>query len=241
MRVQRLFPTILLCAAAVAAFAADESDGTRFHFDALRYPTVQKELELSPQQAAEINSLVKSYDDAFWKLALQGTLPDPQNVTEQERIRLIQAWNRERAPRFRRVTAQFASRFEKLLDVRQRQRLRQIDWQIGWKRTGGRVLQDAELVSAIGLSDQQRARLRAIDDEFRDKEVHLIYSDGAREGSPDGPKVIAAMERLYPDWNETMARVLTQEQRHKLEVRLGKPTDMPRLLKEIEQRQTINK
>ena len=100
---------------------------------------------------------------------------------------------------------------------------------------------DPELADEIGLSEKQRVQLRTINDAYQDKEEHLIYSDGVREGSPDLPKTLAAMERLYPEWNEAMARVLTAEQRHKLDAALGKPADVSRLRKEMEPVKGISK
>lgn len=164
---------------AVAPVSTVTAGGPAFHFESLRYPLVQKELGPSRRQVIEINLRLKSYDDAISRALREGSLPDLKNVTEQERIRLMQASNKEGSLRNWKVMQQFADRFDNLLDARQRLRLYEIDWQVGWKTTGGRALADSELAELIGLSREQRTQVQVINDAFKDKEDHLIYSDGA--------------------------------------------------------------
>jgi hypothetical protein len=215
---------------------ADDRGEKPFRCYMLQYPTVQKELELSAEKSAEINALSKACDAALWKQVLQGSPPDLKNVTGEERIKRIQESSRADTRRNRKLLAEFVPRFEKQLDSGQRQRLRQLDWQFGWRTKGGRALRDPELEEAIGLSEKQRGQLVVIDDKFKDKEDHLLYST-APQGSPEESKVIAEMERLYPDWNQAMAALLSKEQRQKLEAAMGKPIDVPQLLEEMKQRQ----
>lgn len=233
------------CFAVVAAFwiagvltvCAGDGRPKPFHFYLLQYPAVQKELGFSPAQAAEATALVRTYEAALWTEILHGSPPGLKNLTGEQRIRKIQENSEVNARRNRKVVAQFTPQFEKLLNPRQRQRLLQIAWQDGSKSTGGRVLNDPELMEAIGLSEKQRAELTAIYDKFRDKEDHLFYSESAQANSPGLPKLQAEMERLYPEWSQAMAQVLTQEQRHKLDAVMGKPIDLSRLSKEMKEEQ----
>jgi hypothetical protein len=223
--------------AGVLTVNAGEDRPKPFHFYFLQYPIVQQELRFSPTQTAEATALVRTYDAALWTEILHGSPPDLKNLSREPRIRKIQENSEVNARRTRKVTAQFTPQFEKLLNPHQRQRLLQIDWQHGWKLTGGRVLNDPELLQAIGLSEKQRAELTAIYDQFRDKEDHLIYSESAQANSPGLPKLLAEMERLYPEWGQAMAQVLTQEQTHKLDAVMGKPIDLSRLSKEMKEEQ----
>jgi hypothetical protein len=233
------------CFAGVAAFwiagvltvSAGDGRPKPFHFWLLQYPAVQQELGFSPAQAAEATALVRSYDAALWTEIGNQSPPDLKNLTGEERIRKIQENAEVNARRNRKVIAPFTPRFEKLLNPSQRQRFLQIAWQRAWKSTGGRALNDPELTEAIGLSEKQRGELTAIYDKFRDKEDHLFYSESAQVNSPGLPKLKAEIERLYPDWSQAMARVLTPEQRHKLDAVLGQPIDLARLAKEIKEEQ----
>jgi hypothetical protein len=209
-----------------------------FHYDLLEYPTVQKELALSAEKSAEISALVKTYEQTWWKDAVgDGSWPDLRNATDGERYRKVHEINEALSLRSQIVRARFAPRFERLLNPHQRVRLLQIDWQLEWRNHDGRTFIDLDLAKAIGLSQQQCAQLAALYARYQDQEEYLLCSRGVETGSPELPKAIAELRRLYSDWSQSMTRVVTEGQMRKLDIVLGKPIDLPRLLKEMRKKE----
>jgi hypothetical protein len=205
--------------------AADTENQSTLPFELLRYRCVQKELGLSEHASGQIHDLIEQSNAALFEQIQKFPAPNLHQASVSERIRAMRAFNELNAPRLRKIRVPFAHRIEQLLNPAQLQRLRQIDWQVD----GGWALRDPELSDALGFSREQRSRTAEIDAEFREKEDGIIYSDAIKTGSPDLPKALAAMERIYPEWKTAMLRVMTEEQTRHFHQLLGKPFDVPSL------------
>jgi tetratricopeptide (TPR) repeat protein len=108
----------------------------------LEQPSVQEELKLSEEQVRQVSRLAARRRAAFWE--------SPNLSLEHWRIKFEELAGQEKAV---------------LEGVRpeQARRLKQIAWQ----EAGAGAFNDPELVEALGLDEDQKERMRAIQDEAR--------------------------------------------------------------------------
>jgi hypothetical protein len=188
---------------------------------------VQKELNLREEQIQELTVLTREFDDAVLEQSpdVRTPSPDQRALSELERIKQISEANTKRAERLKRLIAKFSSKFAKILDQPQIERLQQILWQT----EGVRAYRDPKVARAMGLSKEQQAKLAAIWGESEERLDRLFYSDAAKAGSPDVQKTVAKIGQLFKKRESMMAAVATREQQERFERLKGRPFDLKQL------------
>jgi Spy/CpxP family protein refolding chaperone len=188
---------------------------------------IQKELDLREEQLAKLRLLTKEFDAAVFNQLpnVEVPVPDQRTLPEEERIKRIRTANTKRADRLQRIIPEFSSRFVKILDQPQIERLQQILWQT----EGAGAFRDPKVAKAIGLSRNQQTKLATIWSMYEERLDRLFYSDAAQEGSPDLQKTVAKIGQLYKERDSMMAAVATPEQQARLERLKGRPFDLKQL------------
>jgi hypothetical protein len=188
---------------------------------------VQKELSLRGEQVEKLTALMREFDVTVleqWPEA-QVASPDQPALSEKERIKRIGVANTERAERLKRLIPRFSSRFAKILDQPQIERLQQILWQT----EGVRAYRDPGVAKAIGLSRAQQTKLAAVWTMYEERLDRLFYSDAAQTGSPEVQRTVAKIGQLFKERDSMMAAVATPEQQARFERLKGRPFDLKQL------------
>ena len=177
-----------------------------------------QDLGLTDRQRKEWQTLSEEFDRKCVARALTSNLPGPETPEAERLLKLRERKGRDLAF-IRSLTHEYSVKLEKLLTLAQWERMRQIQWQT----LGFRAYRDPEVARRIGLSRSQQAKLESIWQQSSEEESRLLHSDGAMQGSPDVPKTVAKLERLYRDQQTNMEEVLTPEQKKRFEKIKGKP------------------
>jgi hypothetical protein len=164
----------------------------------LQQPSVQKELNLSADQVRQVNRLAHQRRAAFWEscdLSREESRTRFEELAAQERA-LVEGLRPEQAGRLR---------------------------QIAWQRQGPGALHDPEVAAALGLTNEQKQKIRAI-------EAHRPPWGPHRPGGPPGwgpggphPRGRPKPEDLWRgSWGQLLS-VLTAEQKAKWKELTGEP------------------
>jgi hypothetical protein len=209
---------LLCCLSWVQTIADDSAPGFARWSSFPQTEAEQQDLGLTDQQRTQWQTLSKEYNAKCMARALATKVPGPE-IPEAERLLQLRAQKEVNVPFFRSLTREYSAKLEKLLTPAQWERMRQIQWQ----SQGYRSYRDPEVARRIGLSKAQQAKLESIWQQSSEEEEQLLHSDGAMQGSPDVPKTIARLERLYRDRQTNMEEILTPDQKHRFEAIKGKP------------------
>jgi Spy/CpxP family protein refolding chaperone len=159
----------------------------------LTQKSVQDELKLAPDQVEKIKELAQKQQEAFAGL---------RDLSQEER----QAKMREMRQANDKALAE-------VLKPEQMKRLRQINLQ----QMGAMALGNAETAKTLGLTDEQKEKIKAIGDDAR-KEMQELRQSG---GDPDD--VRKKTEEIRKSSGEKMMAVLTDEQKAKWKELAGEP------------------
>ena len=135
-----------ILAALVRVGLADEPECTAewglFPNGLIGRKVVQKELNLRGEQVEKLTVLMREFGITVLEQSpdAKAASPDQPALSEEERIKRIGEANAKRAERLKRLIPKFSSRFAKILDQPQIERLRQILWQT----EGARAYRDQE-------------------------------------------------------------------------------------------------
>jgi Spy/CpxP family protein refolding chaperone len=161
-------------------------------FFLLTQESVQKELKLSDDQVKKVKELQDKQREAF-----QGF----RDLSREER----QTKMREQGEATQKA-------IKELLKADQHKRLDQISLQ----REGSRALSRKEVAEALKISDEQKEKLKTIQEETR-KEMGELFRGENRE------EARKKIEELRKSSEEKAMNVLTSEQKTKLKEMQGKP------------------
>ena len=142
---------------------------------------VQKELDLVPDQTSQLQQLPQSMfqemqtemQNAGIDFARLRELSEEERQKARERIEAIT----------REVDKKYRAKLAEILLPPQMQRLKQIVWQLDVPA----ALQDAEVVEALALTDQQRQTIARIAEEYEQKINELMPRFGPGGPGPGGP------------------------------------------------------
>ncbi|TXT17035.1 MAG: putative secreted protein, partial [Planctomycetota bacterium] len=119
----------------------------------------------------------------------------------------------------KKVTEKFQPDLDKILEVAQRDRLKQIQIQAD----GSRAYQNADVVAALKISKEQQDKLAAISKEFGDKARELFPRGGAGGGERTNfEEMQKKMTELNAARDKQLAEVLTADQKSAFEKLKGK-------------------
>jgi Spy/CpxP family protein refolding chaperone len=161
----------------------------------LTQKSVQDELKMTDEQVKKVTELQAKEREA------RG--PRDPNVSREER--------QKKAEEARAATD------KALTDILKPEQLKRVK-QISWQRQGTRALSDKEVAEALKLTDEQKEKLKTIQDDAR-KEMRDLFQAGA--GNRDEAR--KKMEELRKSADEKAQAVLTAEQKTKLKEVTGEP------------------
>ncbi len=164
---------------------------------------VQKEIELSDDQQAQLQTLSETIRDEI-RNEMQGMFQGLRDLSNEER----QAKFDEIRTRFDEINKDAEARMQKVLMPHQFDRLKQIDLQARIQRGGAAALTEGELADTLGLTESQRDQIRE-----KSEEVQKDLND--------------KINQLRVDARNQLLDVLTPEQRAKLESMMGAEFTLP--------------
>jgi hypothetical protein len=180
---------------------------------------VQKELGLKEDQIAKLKTL----GEEARKEMQGGGGPGGgggQSLSDEERRKLFQ----ERAEAMRKVGDKYKPKVAEVLDAKQNERLKQIQFQA----MGSRIYQDEEVIKALDLSKEQQEKLAATNKEFEAKQAELFQAAFAGGGGGGGDAREKGRE-LREANDKKLAEVLSKDQAAKLETLKGAKFDVAQL------------
>jgi serine/threonine protein kinase len=175
----------------------------------LTQESVQKELHLSETQARRAKEVAEAQQES-WRSAWREPRDPDRNVARkkfEERMRTAEK-NAEKAIR-------------ELLQPEQTRRFEQISLQL----RGTRALGDPDVAAALHLTDEQKGRIKAIQEEARQAR-HRHFpppGQGGEEARLAWEKARKAMEEVRKGTGEKLRSVLTEEQKKKWQELCGSP------------------
>jgi Spy/CpxP family protein refolding chaperone len=169
----------------------------------LQQQDVQKEIELSEDQQAQLQTLGETIRDDI-RNQMQDMFQGMRDLSDEER----QARFDEIRAKFEEINKDAEARIQKVLMPHQFDRLKQIDVQARLQRGGAAALTDGELADTLGLTESQRDQIRE-----KSEQVQKDLND--------------KISQLRVDARNQLLEVLTPEQRAKLESMMGTEFKLP--------------
>lgn len=187
---------------------------------------VQKDLEVDEGTATRIKTLADAVRAAVREAA--GEIPNFEPMSREEREK-----QRDRLKEIDQVVSEnFLPMLKQILTADQFVRLKQIYWQIG-----GPLPRDSELLEDLMLSRDQRARLHAIESDYKEQRDEITFNatiDTISVSIVRPVPMIATPEEVQRAFNQFVAKideVLTNEQRETLASLKGKEFDVRLLVR----------
>ncbi|TWU63123.1 MULTISPECIES: Spy/CpxP family protein refolding chaperone [Crateriforma] len=181
----------------------------------LRIDEVRTELDLMDDQVQTLEKVGRDIVEE-----MRGDMPNFRDMSDEERREAFAKMQEMRE----KVEKKTREQLEEVLFPEQYDRLKQINIQV----QGINALRDAEVVKELGLSDEQKEKIRKVGENLRDGIQEKIAE--ARE-SGDRDKMREAMQEAFAGMQEKLETetlaVLTSEQKKKFEEMKGKPFEMP--------------
>jgi Spy/CpxP family protein refolding chaperone len=161
-------------------------------------PEVQTELKLSDEQKTKVGSLMEQMREER-----RNRFQDLRDATPEERARTQEQWRTEE---MKKVNA--------LLNADQQKRFRQISLQ----QEGPMAVIHADVASELGLTDDQKKKVAALQREMGEKQRALFQEfQGDREGA------MSKMQALRKETNDKVMAVMTDEQKNRWKEMVGAP------------------
>jgi Spy/CpxP family protein refolding chaperone len=164
---------------------------------------VQKELELSDEQKTSVQKLVDDNRQAMMDLRNSGASFQDVGDKMQERAK------------------DNKKKVDDLLLPPQRERLEQIGLQIA----GANALSRSDVAEKLGLSDDQKSKLKELADDAQEKRMAL-FSSGPPADQQEMQDRIQKAQKISGDQKDKAMAVLTAEQKDKLEKMQGKKFEL---------------
>jgi hypothetical protein len=160
---------------------------------------VQKDLELVPEQKEKLDALQKDLRDNMRK-----NMEAMRDLSEEER-----------AKKMDQQTEELQAKLKEILLPKQQDRIKEIRIQVA----GGAAVLDPELQKELNITDEQKEKLKTTQEEWG-KKLRESMSSGDRS---DFPK---KMQEARKDLDEQLMKILTDEQKEKLEKMKGEKIDI---------------
>lgn len=125
----------------------------------LTIPEVQKELNLSEDQTKQLTELAQEVRDKMRASFGQFNFGELQNLSEEERQKRMD----EMRKKAEEATKGVDEKVGKILDAKQSERLKQLQLQA----EGARALTRPEVIKKLGISDEQLAKIKKIQEDAR--------------------------------------------------------------------------
>jgi Spy/CpxP family protein refolding chaperone len=168
---------------------------------------VQKELEITPEQKTKIEALGKE---------MRSNMPDfggLRDLSDDER----QAKMEENRKKMEKVMQDAQAKLKEILLPNQLDRLNQIRIQAA----GTMILMDPAVQKDLGITDDQKAKMKTINDDAR-KQGRKLFENASPE---DRQANMDKMQKLRKETDEKVMDILTADQKTKLEKMKGEKFD----------------
>jgi len=176
----------------------------------LRNPGVAKELKLSDEQIKKIEEATQSIRD--------------KHRDEREAINKLEGdERREKDQELRKTEGDETNKaLAEILKPEQNKRFKEIRLQ----RRGARAFSEEEVQKALNLTDDQKEKIKTINEDA-DKERRELFPQGGRRGGgrggPPDPSVFQKMETLNKETMDKVVSVLTDDQKKTWKEMTGAP------------------
>lgn len=177
----------------------------------LRLETVQEELEITPDQQEALKKLAEQ---------MRPTRPegaDFRSMSEEERGEFFQKMREEAVKK----AAEMKEKLEEVLFPEQTSRLEQIALQV----RGVQALNDDDVATELGITDDQKKELEEVRDSMREEMGAKAREMFANRGEGDNPR--EAIAEFRKAMETKILAVLTDEQQTKFEEMKGEKFEMP--------------
>jgi hypothetical protein len=197
----------------------------------LNAPTVQKDLELTPEQMAKGKELAAEFQAEMLRsvLSLVGNPFELAGLPPVEREAKLRDVKAKGELLGRSLSEKYKPKAAAILSPEQAKRLQQI----GWQAAGASALTDPQIAGELALSEEQKSKLGAILKEFAQKQS--AAAAGAALGAADPKVVFAKIWEGMQERDAAVAKLLTAEQAEKYQVLRGKPIDVKAVAEEMMQ------
>lgn len=186
----------------------------------LRVEAVQNEIDLVDDQKGEIDKLNESMRGEGGRGGGPGggDRPDFQNMTDEER----ETFMAERRKQAEARNAKEKEELGKILLESQMKRLNEISIQV----RGAEALSDAEVATALAITDEQKKQLEEVQNEVREgmREQMAALRDA---GDEDPEAMRTKMTELRKQNEEKVLAVLSETQREQFAAMKGEAFEMP--------------
>jgi len=203
----RLFAVLILSAAVAVPAFAQPPGGGRGGFggfgggNLLSNKSVQEELKLTEEQVTK----VKEFGD---KLRTEFPRPEPGAQIDREKM----------AENMKKRTEMTATFVKDTLTEEQAKRYKQIQAQLGGIMA---AVNNEETAKALKITDEQKDKLKEINDQSRKDMQELFQGGGFRD-----PETQKKLQTLRKETGEKAMGVLTSEQKKSWEEMTGKPFEI---------------
>lgn len=179
----------------------------------VRNEAVQKELGLSAEAQEKLTKLAETTQsemrETMQKIVGEGGFQALQGDPEKQK-QLQDAQ--------RKLQEKTQGELKSILSAEQMGRIKQITYQMA----GAAALNDAELAKELGLSDEQKGKIKAAVDDAQSK-TRELFQGGPGEGARE------KMQEINKARDEQVVGVLTADQKSAFEKAKGKPFDVAQL------------
>lgn len=177
---------------------------------------VRDELKLDDVQAATIDAAIESYREER-----RDARPDRRgfrNLSDEER--------EARRAEQQKLAAKADEVIAVLLQPEQNARLKELTLQLKMKVDPIGMLKSEEMKSALSISEDQIAKIKAVEEDMRAEREQMMQSirDSFSSGSgerPDFGQIRERMQKLSQKFSEQAVAVLTEDQSSQLQDRQG--------------------
>lgn len=181
----------------------------------LAIPDVQKELAVSDEQKKQVDELVSNLQEQM--RGAFGSFEEIQNLSQEERQKRLE----ESRKRSEEANKNAEEKLGKILDAKQLERLNQLRLQ----REGQAAFNRAEIAKQLGLTDDQQAKIRKIQEESRPQARGGFGGQNLSE--EERSALFAQMRERREKAQADVLAVLTDEQKTKWAAMKGKEFKFP--------------
>ncbi len=178
----------------------------------LQSEQVQKELKITEAQKTKLQELSEKV-----RSEIRDLMSGMQNLSQEERRKKFEEMQPEMEKRAETLRKEIAT----ILNPKQVKRWRQIELQ----QQGATALLRPEVADTIGLTDEQKAKLKEINDGTAEKMRKLFEERGG-----DRQARSAKMQQLREEGEKQAMALLKPEQKQKLGEMMGEPFKLDRSL-----------
>jgi len=177
----------------------------------LSNPQVQKELELLPEQTADLAKLRETQQSS-----MRESFGSLRELPEEERRQKFE----ELRPKMEAAQKEAREKMNEILLPHQQDRLKEITLQV----RGVAAIEDPAVATELGISDEQRAEIRTIREGQREKVMAMFREGQGGEGNREAMR--EKFQTLRTENDKQLLAVLTTKQSEQFEKMKGEKFEL---------------